>query len=116
MNLNLSNTKMGLRGCTELAKGLSAEEAPRLKHLDLSGNHIEAEGFAKLMQKLKTSTSIVTLNVSDNEMSLYQENFDAVCSFLKQNKSLLTLTMNHCGISNRAMKHLSHGLKYNTAL
>lgn len=71
MSLNLSQTKMGLRGCSDLARGLSHDDAPRLKHLDLSGNHIEAEGFSKLMQKLKNSTTLVSLNVSENDMSLY---------------------------------------------
>lgn len=38
--LNLSNTKMGIRGCTDLAKSLGCEESPKLKQLDLSGNTI----------------------------------------------------------------------------
>jgi len=71
VSLNLSNTKIGMRGCVELSKSIGAETAPNLKHLDLSGNNIEAEGFAKLVYKLKSSSTLVRLNVSDNDMSLY---------------------------------------------
>ena len=70
VDLNLSNTKMGLKGCLELAKGLE-ESAPRLQILDLSRNGIESEGFAKLLQKLKHSKTITSLNVSENDFSLF---------------------------------------------
>jgi hypothetical protein len=53
VSLNLSNTKMGIRGCTDLAKSLGCEESPMLKHLDLSSNAIQAEGFGKILLKLK---------------------------------------------------------------
>lgn len=39
VSLNLSNTKMGIRGCVDLSKSLG-EDAPMLKQLDLSGNAI----------------------------------------------------------------------------
>lgn len=52
VSLNLSNTKMGIRGCVDLSKSLG-EDAPMLKQLDLSGNAIQAEGFGKLLIKLK---------------------------------------------------------------
>ncbi len=44
---------MGIRGCTDLAKSLGCEESPMLKHLDLSSNAIQAEGFGKILLKLK---------------------------------------------------------------
>ena len=70
VELNLSNTKMGLRGCCDLVRGFE-EEAPRLQILDLSRNSIESEGFAKLLQKLKHSKTITSLNVSENDFSLF---------------------------------------------
>jgi len=56
VSLNLSSTKMGLRGCRELAEG--CQNAFKLKILDLSNNNIEPEGFAKLLQKLKSSLNL----------------------------------------------------------
>lgn len=46
---------MGIRGCVELSKSLGCEDAPMLKQLDLSCNAIQAEGFGKMLLKLKQS-------------------------------------------------------------
>jgi len=86
--LNLSNTKLGAPGCIELAKGISACESLKLKHLDLSNNNIESKGFAKLLESLRESTQIMVINVAENDMSLYQEHFESLTHFLKQNESL----------------------------
>jgi Ran GTPase-activating protein (RanGAP) involved in mRNA processing and transport len=84
----LSNTKFGAQGCLELAKGISACDQHKLKHLDLSNNSIESKGFAKLLDALRESTQIGYLNVAENDMSLYQEHFESLTLFLKQNESL----------------------------
>lgn len=78
ISLNLASTKIGLRGISELSKSLGAEQSPRLRHLDLSANNIESEGFSKLLLKLKSSTTLITLLVSDNDMSLYHEYFESL--------------------------------------
>lgn len=116
VHLNLSTTKIGLKGISELSKAIGAEESPRLKHLDLTMNNIESEGFSKVLLKLKSLTKLTTLLVSDNDMSLYHEFFDSLTQFLKQNTSLTTLQMNHCGLSNKAIMYLSRGLKCNKTL
>ena len=65
---------------------------------------------------MKSSTTLTTLLVSDNDMSLYTEFFDSLAQFFKQNTSLVTLQMNHCGLSNKAIMYLARGLKYNSTL
>jgi hypothetical protein len=91
ISLNLASAKIGLRGISELSKSLGAEHSPRLRHLDLTANNIESEGFSKLLLKLKSSTTLTTLLVSDNDMSIYHDYFEALTQFLKENKSLVTL-------------------------
>lgn len=83
VSMNLASTKIGLKGICELSKAIGHEESPRLMHLDLSQNNLEAEGFARLLTKLKSSTTLQTLLVSDNEMSLYDENLSALTAFFK---------------------------------
>ena len=62
VSLNLSTTKLGLKGCLELARhfNIFSEENgvqySALKYLDLSNNHIGTEGFTKLISKLRYST------------------------------------------------------------
>jgi hypothetical protein len=70
VSLNLCSTKLGLKGCLELARHFNfySEEHgiqhTALKYLDLSNNNIGAEGFNRLIQKLRYSTQLLQLNVS----------------------------------------------------
>lgn len=122
VSLNLSSTKLGLKGCIELARhfNIFSEENgvqySALKYLDLSNNHIGTEGFTKLVAKLRYSTQLLNLNVSQNEMIENPEKFDSVEKFLSMNKSCQTLNLHGCGLSKLHLFHIGDGLSKNTAL
>jgi hypothetical protein len=63
VSLNLSNTKLGSKGCMELAKNirLPCKETPlksRLQILDLSYNDIGRQAFNQLLHRLRSNDSL----------------------------------------------------------
>lgn len=67
--LNLSNTKLGNKGASELAKQMKDEANTKrctrgkLRYLDISNNNIGSVGFLKILGRLKKSQTLIYLNV-----------------------------------------------------
>ena len=116
VELSLSNTKIGHKGCLELAKSIGPESAPFLQSIDISRNNIESDAFAKMLQKLKPSKTLQRLNVSENDFSLFQDEFESLGNFLKHNSSIKLLNLSQCGLQLEAIQFVARGLKYNSSL
>ena len=73
ISLNLSHTKMEVKGAFLLAQYLKLAHKQNKRHtlrsLDLSYNNIGSAGFLKLLSRLKKSTTLTTLNLSGNDFS-----------------------------------------------
>lgn len=111
VSLNLCSTKLGKSGCLDLADNISSGHS--LKYLDLGNNCIEAEGFCQLVFQLKSSSSLLSLNVSNNDLKQETRQYSQLSQFLASNKSLKTLKINNCGWNHYQLSHYSEGLSKN---
>ena len=70
VSLNISNTKVGSKGCAELGRCLhETEQHNSLQFLDISSNKIDTEGFGSLVTSLRLSGAISSINASGNQMT-----------------------------------------------
>lgn len=120
VHLNLSNTKMGSKGCKALAKiiklpGKDDFKKSRLLTLDISHNSIGRDGLNKLFHKMRQHDSIKSLNVAYNDL-IIGEKLISLVEFLSINKSCIVLNLSGSSLRPGDMVFLGQGLARNVCL
>lgn len=74
ISLNLSNCKIGNKGAIDLANILTQGEKGKETHkyslevLELANNGITLPGFIQLINRFRTSTTLISLNLASNRL------------------------------------------------
>ncbi len=120
ISLNLSHTKMAVKGALALAQQLKVVQKLNkthiLRNLDISYNEIGCAGALKIFSRLKKSNSLLTLNLSGNDLSDEHEKFVSLEKFLSRNESCTHLVLNGCKLRSGPMTYIGSGLAKNTTL
>ncbi|XP_049322620.1 protein NLRC5-like [Astyanax mexicanus] len=107
--LKLNNNGFTEKGCADLEKALSSNPS-HLKELDLSGNKVENSGVKAISHLLKISNCrLRKLNISD--CSVTEEGYADLVSALKSNSSLVELDLRDNDPGNTGVKTFSDLLK-----
>ncbi len=86
-----------------------------LKILTLNHCNITAEGLAYLMEVLKRNHSLISLDLSDNDL-LDDKSVTLIADMLKINKKLKKLILLNCGIGEGGIKKLEDAIENNSTL
>ena len=89
-----------------------------ISKLDLSRNPIQdgEDGLSHLCQALTTNTSLVELNLSRCELTITEENGQALSHMLKTNKTLNVFTLSWSSINGQGVLYLSEGISSSSAI
>lgn len=109
--LKLSKNKMGIEGARHLAGALKFMK--ELTSLDLAENEIGDLGIKEIVNSCKDYSSLESLDLSGNNIgksSFINENADALCDFLSNNRRLEVLKMNWNNIRGHMGEKIIEGL------
>ena len=110
--LILSRCLIKDEGAKALADALKTNTS--LIALNLSNNNVEDKGAASLADALKTNTSLIELNLSNNNVE--DEGAEALADALKRNTSLTELDLSDIIVGDAGVASLADALKVNTSL
>ena len=92
---------------------------PVICKLDLSGNPIQdgEDGLLYLCQTLTSNTSLVELNLSNCNLKITEENGQALCHMLRENRTLESLHMSPLvNTDGFGVRYLSEGISSSSAI
>ena len=114
--LGLAGNKLGLGGCEVLGRLLCGgyDGFCPLQYLDLAKNEIPQTGVSRLYGALCRNGALKTLLLDNNPVgpAVYPE----LHSFLVENRSLTTLSLNYCDLRSDGVAAFSEGLSKNHSL
>ena len=116
--IDLSSSSFDGNGTRLIATELIAS-ASVISKLDLSDNPIQdsEDGLSHLCQALTTNTSLVELNLSNCELTITEENGQALTQMLKTNKTLKSLEISPLvNINGNGVRYLSEGISSCSAI
>jgi Ran GTPase-activating protein (RanGAP) involved in mRNA processing and transport len=115
-DLDLENNRFGNVGASLVARALANNELPNLTRLSLSECWIGDDGFVALMSALEQNTSLLHLDMRNNNCGLSERAFLALANSLSDIKVLQRADFDWCRGLASAMPLLLAGLRKNTSL
>jgi len=117
-SLDLRDNHLGAQGATSFAKVLRTNRTLRM--LDLASNYLtngggDMSGVIELAEALKQNSSLVSLNVRENDLS-HDEGAKCLTEALAINQSLISLDLESTALKVESMKAIGHALQINTTL
>ena len=114
LDMDLSHNDIHEEGVHHIAELLSNTNV--VNKLDLSGNHVGAEGLKSLCGALVTNTSLTELNLTDSSIVVSEDNGPVLTEMLKRNNTLKVLNLCRNSVTESACRYIATGLKDNTSL
>ena len=116
-SLDLRDNHLGAEGATSFAKVLRTNRT--LRRLDLACNYLtngggDMSGVIELAEALKQNSSLVSLNVRQND--LHDEGAKCLTEALAINQSLISLDLESTALKVESMKAIGHALQTNATL
>ncbi|XP_053309142.1 leucine-rich repeat-containing protein 45 [Spea bombifrons] len=110
----LSDCMLSEDGVKALLQGLRTNSL--IKHLDLKGNNLRAQGAEALGKLLTANTSLTSLTLQWNNLGMLEDAFSLFCDGLAVNQTLQKLDLRNNQISPKGAEELSMALKRNHTL
>ncbi|KAG8446381.1 hypothetical protein GDO86_014004 [Hymenochirus boettgeri] len=110
----LSDCMISDNGLKALLRSLHSNSV--LKHIDLKGNNLRAEGSEGLGKFLRYTTSLTSLTLEWNNLGTWENAFTFFCDGLACNKTLQKLDLRNNQINHKGAEELCMALKQNSTL
>ncbi|XP_018090541.1 leucine-rich repeat-containing protein 45 isoform X2 [Xenopus laevis] len=110
----LSDCMISEDGLKALLQGLHSNSV--IKHLDLKGNNLRAEGSEALGKFLRHTASLTSLTLEWNNLGTWENGFSFFSDGLASNQTLKKLDLRNNQINHKGAEELSMALKHNSTL
>ena len=114
LGMNLSNNDIHEEGAHHIAELLTNTIV--IYKLNLSGNHVGAEGLKSLCGALVTNTSLTELDLSLCSIVVSENDGPVLTEMLRRNNTLQVLNLSWNILTESACHYIATGLKDNTSL
>ena len=114
LDMDLSNNDIHEEGVHHIAELLTNTIV--VHKLDLTRNHVGAEGLKSLCGALVTNTSLTELDMYDCSIVVSEDNGPVLTEMLRRNNTLKVLHLYENSVTESACHYIATGLKDNTSL
>ncbi|XP_053561622.1 leucine-rich repeat-containing protein 45 [Bombina bombina] len=110
----LSDCMLSDDGLKPLLQGLATNAV--IKHLDMKGNNLQAEGAKTIGKLLRRNSSLTSLTLEWNNLGMWEQDFSLLCDGLAYNQTLRKLDLRNNQINHKGAEELANALRRNFTL